>query len=71
MDRPTFLDGQEEDGMPFIASNGVTQAGTSKTIAAGDMTVRYHTSGSSVASRASALLTSNLRKVFLEWQSVA
>jgi pimeloyl-ACP methyl ester carboxylesterase len=28
--------------MPFIASNGLTEAGTSKTIAAGGMAVHYH-----------------------------
>ena len=28
--------------MPFIASNGLTEAGTAKTIAAGGMTVHYH-----------------------------
>src|SRR6516164_6417389 len=31
--------------MPFIASNGLTEAGTSKTIAAGGMTVHYHDLG--------------------------
>jgi len=31
--------------MPFIASNGLTEAGTAKTIAAGGMTVHYHDSG--------------------------
>src|SRR3954449_7234089 len=31
--------------MPFIASNGLTEAGTSKTIAAGGMTVHYHDVG--------------------------
>ena len=32
--------------MPFIASNGLTEAGTSKTIQAGGMTVHYHDIGS-------------------------
>ena len=32
--------------MPFIASNGLTEAGTSKTIQAGGMTVHYHDVGS-------------------------
>jgi 2-hydroxy-6-oxonona-2,4-dienedioate hydrolase len=32
--------------MPFIASNGLTEAATSKTIAAGGMTVHYHDIGS-------------------------
>src|SRR3954447_534759 len=32
--------------MPFIASNGLTEAGTSKTVAAGGMTVHYHDIGS-------------------------
>jgi 2-hydroxy-6-oxonona-2,4-dienedioate hydrolase len=31
--------------MPFIASNGLTEAGTSKTISAGGMTVHYHDIG--------------------------
>jgi len=31
--------------MPFTASNGLTEAGTSKTIAAGGMTVHYHDVG--------------------------
>src|SRR5579863_1101304 len=31
--------------MPFSASNGLTEAGTSKTIAAGGMTVHYHEVG--------------------------
>ncbi len=31
--------------MPFIASNGLTEAGTAKTIAAGGMTVHYHDVG--------------------------
>jgi pimeloyl-ACP methyl ester carboxylesterase len=31
--------------MPFIASNGLTEAGTGKTIVAGGMTVHYHDSG--------------------------
>ncbi len=31
--------------MPFIASNGPTEAGTSNTIAAGGMTVHYHDLG--------------------------
>src|SRR5579863_5585552 len=31
--------------MPFIASNGLTEAGTSKTIAAGGITVHYHEVG--------------------------
>lgn len=31
--------------MPFIASNGLTEAGTSKTIAAGGMNVHYHEAG--------------------------
>jgi 2-hydroxy-6-oxonona-2,4-dienedioate hydrolase len=31
--------------MPFIASNGLTEAGTSKTIAAGGMNVHYHDVG--------------------------
>ena len=31
--------------MPFIASNGLTEAGTSKTIAAGGMSVHYHDLG--------------------------
>ena len=31
--------------MPFIASNGLTEAGTSKTIQAGGMTVHYHDIG--------------------------
>ena len=31
--------------MPFIASNGLTEAGTSKTIAAGGMNVHYHDIG--------------------------
>jgi pimeloyl-ACP methyl ester carboxylesterase len=37
--------GQGKD-MPFIASNGLTEAGTSKTIEAGGMTVHYHDIGS-------------------------
>ena len=32
--------------MPFIASNGLTEVGTSKTIQAGGMTVHYHDIGS-------------------------
>ncbi len=32
--------------MPFIASNGLTEAGTSKTIQAGGMSVHYHDIGS-------------------------
>ena len=32
--------------MPFIASNGLTEAGTSKTVQAGGMTVHYHDVGS-------------------------
>ena len=32
--------------MPFIASNGLTEAGTSKTIQAGGMAVHYHDIGS-------------------------
>src|SRR5215472_4680720 len=35
----------KEEGMPFIASNGLTEAGTSQTIAAGGMTVHYHDVG--------------------------
>src|SRR5215471_13376918 len=35
----------KEGGMPFIASNGLTEAGTEKTIAAGGMTVHYHDIG--------------------------
>ena len=31
--------------MPFIASNGLTEAGTSKTIQAGGMNVHYHDIG--------------------------
>jgi pimeloyl-ACP methyl ester carboxylesterase len=31
--------------MAFIASNGLTEAGTSKTIEAGGMTVHYHDAG--------------------------
>ena len=31
--------------MPFIASNGLTEAGTSKTIAAAGMNVHYHDVG--------------------------
>ena len=31
--------------MPFIASNGLTEQDTSKTIAAGGMTVHYHDVG--------------------------
>ena len=31
--------------MPFIASNGLTEAGTAKTIAAGGMNVHYHELG--------------------------
>ena len=31
--------------MPFIASNGLTEAGTSKTVAAGGMNVHYHDMG--------------------------
>jgi len=31
--------------MPFIASNGLTEAGTSKTVQAGGMTVHYHDVG--------------------------
>ena len=31
--------------MPFIAPNGLTEAGTSKTVAAGGMTVHYHDVG--------------------------
>ena len=31
--------------MPFIASNGLTEAGTEKTIAAGGMNVHYHDVG--------------------------
>ncbi len=31
--------------MPFIASNGLTEAGTSKTITAGGMNVHYHDVG--------------------------
>src|SRR5712671_5032345 len=31
--------------MPFIASNGLTEAGTAKTIAAGGMNVHYHDLG--------------------------
>jgi pimeloyl-ACP methyl ester carboxylesterase len=31
--------------MPFVASNGLTEAGTSKTISAGGMTVHYHELG--------------------------
>ena len=31
--------------MAFIASNGLTEAGTSKTIKAGGMTVHYHDIG--------------------------
>jgi hypothetical protein len=40
-----FIDGQREEDMPFIASNGLTEAGTSKTIAAGGMNVHYHNVG--------------------------
>src|SRR5271155_4002447 len=35
----------KEEHMPFIASNGLTEAGPSKTIAAGGMTVHYHDIG--------------------------
>jgi 2-hydroxy-6-oxonona-2,4-dienedioate hydrolase len=35
----------EEGSMPFVASNGLTEAGTSKTISAGGMTVHYHDVG--------------------------
>ena len=35
---------QEED-TPFVATNGLTEAGTSKTVAAGGMTVHYHDVG--------------------------
>src|SRR6478672_9834881 len=35
---------QEED-TPLVASNGLTEAGTSKTVAAGGMTVHYHDVG--------------------------
>jgi len=31
--------------MPFIASNGLTEAATSKTVTAGGMTVHYHDLG--------------------------
>ena len=31
--------------MPFIASNGLTEAGTAKTIMAGGMNVHYHDVG--------------------------
>jgi 2-hydroxy-6-oxonona-2,4-dienedioate hydrolase len=31
--------------MPFVASNGLTEAGASKTIAAGGMNVHYHDLG--------------------------
>jgi hypothetical protein len=31
--------------MPFIASNGLTEAGTAKTITAGGMNVHYHDVG--------------------------
>src|SRR5438046_2035070 len=36
---------QKEENMPFVASNGLTEAATSKTIAAGGMTVHYHDLG--------------------------
>src|SRR5215813_8621470 len=31
--------------MPFVASNGLTEAGTSRTVAVGDMSVHYHDLG--------------------------
>src|SRR5229473_452942 len=37
--------GQTEENMTFIASNGLTEAGTSKTITAGGMNVHYHDLG--------------------------
>jgi hypothetical protein len=40
-----FIDGQKEEEMPFIASNGLTEAVTGKTIAAGGMNVHYHDVG--------------------------
>jgi pimeloyl-ACP methyl ester carboxylesterase len=40
-----LIDGQKEEEMPFIASNGLTEAGTAKTIAAGGMMVHYHDLG--------------------------
>ena len=40
------VDGHREEDMPFIASNGLTEAGTSKTIPAGGMNVHYHDIGS-------------------------
>src|SRR4051812_30239466 len=36
---------EREEEMPFIASSGLTEAGTSKTIAAGGMNVHYHDVG--------------------------
>src|SRR5689334_9950127 len=43
--RPSTIDSQREEQMPFIASNGLTEAGTAKTIAAGGITVHYHDVG--------------------------
>src|SRR3989442_4486053 len=40
--RPT---GQKEEDMPFITPNGLTEAGTGKTTAAGGMNVHYHDLG--------------------------
>ena len=34
-----------EEDTPFVASNGLTEAGTSRTVAAGGMTVHYHDVG--------------------------
>jgi len=42
----TFCKTPKEGDMPFITSNGLTEAGTSRTIAAGGMTVHYHDIGS-------------------------
>ena len=39
------INGQKGEDMPFIASNGLTETGTSKTIAAGGMNVHYHDVG--------------------------
>jgi hypothetical protein len=36
----------KEGDMPFVASNGLTEAGTSKTITAGGVSVHYHDIGS-------------------------
>jgi len=51
LDRPVYdvsgstINGQQEEDMPFITSNDLTEANTSKTIAAGGMTVHYHDVG--------------------------